>query len=387
MRRLILPFSLIYVAGTFAGCVAPSTVLATRDQVKAELARAATVSRCSPKDLALAEANLAFGELEMDQANTRRAQDHLETALEHARIAAQCAAVPVAPTPAPATPTPISAPVVVKAGDTDKDGIADTDDQCPTNMEDLDGYKDSDGCPDLDDDADGVLDTTDLCPRQAEDKDGYNDADGCPELDNDGDGVADSVDVCPNEAGRPDKQGCPNYDRDNDGVGDSQDICPDQPETVNTYLDEDGCPDSKPTRVEVTGTQIVIKQRINFATGKATILPDSFPVLDDVAQAMKDYPNIRIEIAGHTDNVGDDAVNQRLSKERADAVFEYLLGKGIPGTRMQTMGYGETRPIDTNKTDEGRQNNRRVEFNILNPAPAPATPTTPPAGNESNPWG
>jgi outer membrane protein OmpA-like peptidoglycan-associated protein len=376
MSRLLLFLAL-------SGCVAPSAVMATRDQVKAELARAAQVTRCSPRDLALAEANLAFAEIEMEQASSLRAEQHLQLALKHAQIAAQCAPVPTQPQP---TPTPAPQAVVVKAGDTDKDGVPDTDDQCINNMEDLDGFKDADGCPDLDNDGDGIPDTSDLCPLQAEDKDGYNDADGCPETDNDGDGIADTQDTCPNEAGTPERQGCPVYDRDNDGVADNKDLCPDAPETVNAYLDEDGCPDNKPSRVEVTGTQIVIKQRINFATGKATILPDSFPVLDDVAQVLKDYPNLRIEIGGHTDNVGDDAVNQRLSKARADAVFEYLLSKGIPASRMQTMGYGETRPIDTNRTEEGRQNNRRVEFNIIGaPAAPPASPTGTP--DETSPWG
>ena len=188
-------------------------------------------------------------------------------------------------------------------------------------------------------------------------------ADGCIDGDNDRDGFADGQDQCPNEPGAA-PNGCPSRDRDRDGVGDATDACPDQAEVTNGYQDEDGCPDAKPQRVEVTSDQIVIRQRINFTTGKAVILPDSFPVLDDVAQALKDYPNMRVEIGGHTDNVGDDAQNQRLSKDRADAVFEYLLSKGVPAMRMSTMGYGETRPVDTNMTDAGKLNNRRVEFVI-----------------------
>jgi outer membrane protein OmpA-like peptidoglycan-associated protein len=190
------------------------------------------------------------------------------------------------------------------------------------------------------------------------------DADGCPDTDNDGDGVDDANDACPNEKGAIADRGCPQLDRDRDGVGDSVDACPDAPETMNGYSDEDGCPDTKPTRIEITEEQIVIKQRVNFATGKATILGDSFPVLDDVAQVMRDYPRLKVEIGGHTDNVGDEAVNQRLSKARADAVFEYLLTKGIPANRMMTVGYGEMKPIDTNSTDAGRLANRRVEFRI-----------------------
>ena len=133
-----------------------------------------------------------------------------------------------------------------------------------------------------------------------------------------------------------------------------------------------------------TGTQIVIKQRINFTTGKAAILSDSFPVLDDVTQVLKDYPNIQVEIGGHTDNVGEDATNQRLSKSRADAVFEYLLSHGVRANRMVTVGYGETRPIYTNMTDAGKLANRRVEFMITDTSvkPAPVAPQPEPA----SPW-
>lgn len=384
-RRFLIGLALLLPA-----CVSPALITSNHTAVKETLAKAATLSQCAPRDRAIAEANLAFAELEMQQANGPRAEDHLLIALEHAKIAAACGAIPVAPPPKPEPE--VVTPIVVKPGDTDHDGVVDTDDQCPNEMEDLDGYKDGDGCPELDNDNDGVQDTVDACPVQPEDRDGYNDGDGCPELDNDGDGILDAQDQCPNERGLPDRNGCPVYDRDNDGLTDDKDRCPDQPETPNAYMDEDGCPDTKPTRVEVTANQIVIKQRINFATGKTTILADSFAVLDDVAQVLKDYPNVTIEIAGHTDNVGDDNANQRLSKARADAVFEYLVRRGIAATRMQTMGYGETRPIDTNRTDEGRQNNRRVEFNILSGGPTPSPvplnlPAAPAIPSVPSPWG
>jgi outer membrane protein OmpA-like peptidoglycan-associated protein len=326
------------------------------------------MTSCAPKDLALADANLDFAKLEFEEGDTRRAAEHIRIARDHAKIAAACAA-PAAPEPKVEAPARITPPVVVTPTVTDRDGdgVKDDEDVCPADPEDLDGFKDADGCPDVDDDMDGVPDTLDRCPREAEDRDNVEDADGCVDPDNDHDGVLDAADACPNEPGAP-PNGCPSRDRDADGVGDATDTCPDQPETRNGYLDEDGCPDTKPQRVEVTADQIVIKQRINFASGKATILPDSYPVLDDVAQAMKDYPNIRIEIGGHTDNQGDDAANQRLSKGRADSVFEYLLSRGISAQRMLTVGYGETRPIDTNMTESGRLNNRRVEFVIVNGA-------------------
>ena len=415
--------ALLLVLGLAAGCANQATLATDYAALKKELAAAQAARRCAVKDLALAEANAEFARMEFEQGDAGRGADHVAIARKHAAEAAACGAPPAPkpaaqPTPAP-TPAPKQAVVVSGNGDSDRDGVPDRDDTCPMDPEDLDGFKDADGCPDLDDDNDGIPDSVDRCPRAAEDRDGFEDADGCADTDNDRDGFIDAQDQCPSEPGIPpngcpkydrdrdgfsdatdrcpneagvapdgcpvydrdrdgiaDAQdqcpaepggpptGCPVYDRDRDGIADASDRCPDQPETRDGYQDEDGCPDAKPQRVEVTSDQIVIHQRINFLTGKAKILPDSFPVLDDVAVAMKDYPQIRIEIGGHTDNVGDDAKNQRLSKDRADAVWEYLLAKGIAANRMTTMGYGETRPIDTNMTESGRLNNRRVEFLI-----------------------
>lgn len=362
--------------GLTAGCVNIGVLAADHEALKQEIAAAQGRTRCAPKDLALAEANLAFTELEFDEGDTHRASQHVALGREHAKVAAACPAIPIAPVIV--TPT-VVVPVVVKPTVTDKDGdgVTDTDDVCPNDPEDLDAFKDADGCPDLDNDVDGVNDVSDRCPMEAEDRDSYMDQDGCPDLDNDGDGLADTADACPNERGTAASMGCPNRDRDNDGVTDNSDQCPDQPETKNEYNDADGCPDTKPQRVEVTADAIVIKERINFATGKATILSSSFLVLDDVAQVMKDYPKIKVEIGGHTDNVGDDAGNQRLSKSRADSVFEYLLGKSVSAQRMITIGYGETRPIDTNRTEEGRTNNRRVEFMIVDSGLGSKAPDAP----------
>lgn len=332
------------------GCLAQTQLAANYAALQQELVAAHGRTNCAPKDLAIADANYEFAQLEFKQGDTRRAVDHVDVARAHAAIVAAC-------------PARVTAPLNV---DTDGDGIMDNDDACPQEPEDLDGFKDADGCPEMDNDGDGILDTGDSCPDAAEDMDGFQDADGCPEADNDNDTVVDAQDACPNQAGDPANKGCPKVvvDRDGDGIEDSRDTCPDQPETVNAYLDQDGCPDVKPQRIEITAEKIVINQRINFATGKATILADSFAVLDDVAQAMKDYPNIKVEIQGHTDNVGDETMNQRLSKARADSVFEYMLKRGVAATRMTTAGYGESRPIDTNTTDTGKLNNRRVEFLI-----------------------
>jgi outer membrane protein OmpA-like peptidoglycan-associated protein len=378
------------------GCVPVSLLQSEHAALKRELEDASGRTRCKPQELALAEANLAFAEVEFDEASLARASEHLKLGRSYAAVANTCPerdtprAAPAMsqpsafealpePPPKPVAPPPVAPPPVAAPADKDGDGMLDADDICPADPEDLDGFKDADGCPELDNDGDSVLDSADRCATQAEDRDGFEDADGCPETDNDRDGVADTTDKCPNEAGAAVDGGCPSRDRDRDGVADSVDACPDGAETVNDYLDTDGCPDQKPSRVQVTGTAIEINQKVNFATGKDVILPDSFGVLDDVAQAMRDYPKLKIEIGGHTDNVGDDAKNQKLSKERADAVFEYLLSKGIAAPRMMTMGYGETRPVDTNRTDEGRSNNRRVEFLIVGGAatPAPTAPTEP----------
>jgi outer membrane protein OmpA-like peptidoglycan-associated protein len=381
-------------AGWLAGCVSPAVLVAERDALKNQIEDARGRERCKPEDLAVAEANLVFAEVEFDEGDLARASQHLDVGRDVIRSALLCpvkaAPLPPALPPEPqAEPEPPPKPVAAASPvDTDGDGVTDDLDRCPEDPEDLDAFKDSDGCPDLDNDGDGVLDARDRCPLDAEDRDKFEDQDGCPDPDNDGDGLADGLDRCPNEPGRGSLDGCPVKDQDFDGIDDVADRCPTVPETKNGYLDDDGCPDTKPTRVEITAEQIVIKQRINFATGKATILADSFGVLDDVAQVMRDYPKVRVEIGGHTDNVGDDNQNQRLSKGRADAVFEYLLQKGIAANRMVTIGYGETRPIDTNRTDAGKLNNRRVEFMIVqgNPGdPAPEAPRVPPQ-EEPSPW-
>ncbi len=339
-----------------SGCASQTSLATQYATLEQDIQTVHTLSNCAPRDLALADANYEFARIEFDEGDTRRAGEHIAIARQHVAIVQACAPLKTAPVKPPPAP---------KSGDQDGDGVVDTDDNCPKDPEDLDGYRDLDGCPELDNDGDGVLDTADKCPNEPEDRDGFTDTDGCPELDNDNDGLADAQDACPNEAGPATTRGCAVHDSDGDGVTDDKDKCAGTPETYNEYLDEDGCPDSKPQRVEVTASQIVIKQRINFSTGKATILSDSFPVLDDVAQALKDYPNIKVEIGGHTDNTGDDDANQRLSKARADAVFEYLLAHGVRADRMLTVGYGETRPIDTNMTDSGKLANRRVEFIIM----------------------
>jgi outer membrane protein OmpA-like peptidoglycan-associated protein len=253
--------------------------------------------------------------------------------------------------------------------DADNDGILDKDDKCPTDPEDKDGFEDADGCPDRDNDADGVLDDTDKCPTVAEDRDGFEDIDGCPDLDNDQDGFPDERDACPNDKedidGFEDTDGCPEPDNDKDGIPDTKDRCPMEPETVNGVTDDDGCPDKKYTLIQVTKKAIKIKQKVKFKTGRYAILESSFPMLDQIADAVISNKIRKILVEGHTDDVGREASNMRLSQKRADAVRKYLVKKGVSTEALDAIGFGETRPLVDEKTRDARSANRRVEFKII----------------------
>jgi len=255
------------------------------------------------------------------------------------------------------------------SGDRDGDGIPDNLDKCPNEPEDKDGFQDEDGCPDLDNDGDGIPDALDKCPNEPEDKDGFQDEDGCPDPDNDGDGIPDVLDKCPNEPedkdGFQDEDGCPDPDNDGDGIPDIRDKCPNEPETFNNYKDDDGCPDEVPAEVKkFTG----VIEGINFRTGSADILSGSYVILDRAVKVLQDYPEVNLEISGHTDNRGKPDYNRSLSQRRADAVKTYFVQRGIASTRLQAIGYGPTRPIADNKTQSGRATNRRTEFRLINPS-------------------
>ncbi len=246
--------------------------------------------------------------------------------------------------------------------DRDGDTFPDETDRCPELAEDMDAFEDEDGCPEPDNDRDGVPDTSDPCPRQAEDTDGYLDTDGCPDPDNDGDKVLDGEDRCPLDRGSPATAGCP--DLDGDLVPDSRDRCPDQPKDPRAdSARSDGCP----SRVIVTSERIEILEKIQFATGKAVILPSSYPLLADVAAMLDANPDLLlVEVAGHTDDAGPDRTNLALSQARAESVLAHLVQVGrVDPSRLRARGYGETRPVGDNRTPEGQAANRRVEFVIL----------------------
>ncbi len=174
-------------------------------------------------------------------------------------------------------------------------------------------------------DNDGILNEMDACPEVAEDMDGFQDADGCPDPDNDGDGVLDAMDQCP-----------------------------DTP--VGIEVDENGCP-----VVQVLKTNLVL-EGVNFASGKAELRPESFSVLDKVAESLLAWPDVTIEIQGHTDSTGGAELNRKLSGERAESVKAYLVLVGVAADRMTAVGYGEDNPVADNNTREGRAQNRRVEL-------------------------
>ncbi|MEW5852570.1 MAG: OmpA family protein [Myxococcota bacterium] len=399
----------------------------TGPQVKTELksvrrdtdkARASGAMRCSPRELALAEAHADFADAELDQGNFTKANEHLQVAQENAQAALQnsegCG-------PKRVLIKEADKPVVIRVEKTDQDGdgITDDVDQCPVEPEDRDAFQDEDGCPEPDNDADGVLDPEDTCPNVP----GPAANHGCPVTDRDGDGVQDDRDACPDEPGLPERDGCPARDADNDGILDEKDGCPADPEDVDGHMDEDGCPDpdndgdglvdgvdrcpndpgpptnngcpvtdrdgdgisddvdrcpeeygiaeeqgcpKKYSLIVVTKEKIEIKQQVHFAKNKAKILPDSNELLRQVADAIKSGGYKKVLIEGHTDSDGPDARNLKLSQSRADAVRMHLIQReGVSPDALESVGFGETRPIASNKTAKGKALNRRVEFKIV----------------------
>ncbi len=250
--------------------------------------------------------------------------------------------------------------------DNDRDGILDIRDKCPNEPEDFDGFEDLDGCPDYDNDKDGIPDVSDKCPNEPEDLDGFEDKDGCPDHDNDMDGIPDSLDKCPNDPedfdGFEDTDGCPEYDNDKDGIPDSLDKCPNQPENFNGFQDDDGCPDVK---VEAIKPKIVL-EGVNFKTGSAELTFESFAILDKQIESLVAFPDVCIEIRGHTDNVGKRESNISLSLDRAASVRTYMLSKGVAPTRVTAVGKGPDEPIDDNRKADGRAKNRRIEMYRVN---------------------
>ena len=259
------------------------------------------------------------------------------------------------------------------ASDRDGDGIYDKDDACP----DVAGLKQFNGCPDTD--GDGIQDSADDCPNEAglaefngcpdRDGDGVADKDdacpdtpglkslaGCP--DTDGDGVADKDDKCPDVKGPKENAGCPWPDRDGDGVFDKDDKCPDVKGTVANK----GCPEVSDEAIKRLNDYA---KTILFDSGKSSFQKKTYPVLQAITAILKEYPYSNFSVEGHTDSDGTDASNQVLSEDRAAAVKDYLVAQGIESSRLSSKGFGESMPIDTNKTKAGKANNRRTEVKLV----------------------
>jgi len=230
--------------------------------------------------------------------------------------------------------------------------------------------------PDKDSDNDGFPDTIDACPQQAEDGLDPYPGDGCPiSSDRDGDGISDINDKCPDDPEDldhlQDEDGCPETDADGDGVPDVRDACPKTPGIEQGDPKRDGC-SAAPKKLEIDTDKGELKllEPVQFETGTAEIKSSSYSLLDEVVTVLKDMPDIRMAVHGHTDNRGAAAYNRELSQRRAQAVVKYLTDKGIPVERLDAKGFGPDRPVATNDTAEGRAQNRRVEFKVLQ-APAP----------------
>ena len=157
------------------------------------------------------------------------------------------------------------------------------------------------------------------------------DQDGCPDTDNDGDGVADDLDKCPLSPGSADAKGCP-----------------------------------KAVRLEEK--QIKILSRIRFRSGKAKLMRSAEPILEEVRAVLQANPWIKlIRVEGHTDDRGSAKFNLKLSQRRAGAVTAWFEQRGVDPNRLQAQGFGEDRPLTDNRTKQGRSENRRVEFHIVDP--------------------
>jgi len=290
-------------------------------------ARSANAYQCAPRELALAESNLEFAELELAHGNPSRAQEHLHEAELNAKAAvniqgSDCGVGPV-------VTRSLKGMVSPKSDDRDGDGVRDSVDLCPDEPEDLDGYVDRDGCPDDDNDKDGISDPRDRCPNAAEDLDAFQDEDGCPDADNDKDGVVDKDDACPLMAGAATSQGC----------------------NSQSYRG-----------IVLTDDRVEVNPPLAFPSGSATLDTAQQKVLAELARLLRDRPSLTLAIEAYTDSRGEDAANFTLTQLQADTIRELLVQYGTEGTRLTAKGYGETRPLESNRTSQGRAVNRRVEF-------------------------
>lgn len=244
--------------------------------------------------------------------------------------------VVVVPPPPPPPPAPV---------DTDKDGIFDPQDKCPT----VPGVAKYEGCPVPDTDGDGINDENDKCPTVK----GLAKYQGCPIPDTDKDGINDEEDKCPTVPGLARYQGCPIPDTDGDGINDEEDKCPNEKGIAANF----GCPDIAPDLKVAARSIYFVTGTDRFAYPK--LAPEK---LKYVLDALNKYPSLKIDIEGHTDNTGSAKLNKALSQKRANTIQNFLIKNGIAKDRLTATGYGFDKPVASNKTAKGRQENRRVEL-------------------------
>lgn len=278
--------------------------------------------------------------------------------------------------PAGATPDPqrLGCPLL----DRDHDGIDDRDDVCPEDPRGDHPDPVRAGCPMSDADQDGVFDANDACPTTPAGPTPDPERAGCPDGDDDSDGVLNAVDQCRTEhAGMhpdPARPGCPVADSDHDNIPDDVDACPDRAGAPSSNPRRNGCPGL----LVVHADSIVIEQPVYFATGRETILARSNALMTAIAEAMRLTPEIhRISIEGHTDDVGADEANLELSTRRAQSVMAWLVAHGVDASRLEAHGFGESRPIAEGTSRGAREENRRVEFRVVDPASASGAPPRP----------
>ena len=392
VARRVVPIMLGVVLVGLGGCIGQNLygeVEGTQTELQRAIRDGSKAINCAPKETAIAEANIKFAQDALTRGEYFRGKEHADVATFNTERARKLT------DPDRCRDAPMGT-----IGDKDGDGYDDEADQCPENPEDFDSFEDDNGCPDEDNDKDKVLDASKFvngqwvnldkkderdCRNEPEDYDQFEDEDGCPEPDNDLDGILDDPDQCKNDPedidNWQDEDGCPDADNDKDKICDpwvvekgvestwaaeckGKDQCPDKPEDYDGDRDEDGCPDLK---AEFDGCSVKISEKVFFKFNKWDIDPRSFALLDDVATVMNQVPEeLHFRVEGHTDSKGSDKFNKSLSQKRANAVVDYLETKGVKSNRVAPVGFGEEKAIDSNKTNDGRARNRRVEFNVSN---------------------